>query len=333
MIAPGPKLIIQIPCWNEEGALPTTLAALPRSVDGIGRVEILIVDDGSTDRTIQTARRLGVDHVLDLKHHQGLAKAFTAGLSKATKLGADYVVNLDADNQYCAEDIPKLLGPLLEGKADIVVGERPIREIEHFSFVKKKLQNLGSWTVRRLSGVDVKDTPSGFRAYNRRAMLRLFIFNDYTYTQESLISATDSGLQVVGVPIRVNPGVMRPSRLMKNIWFYVVSSAGIILRFYLVYNPQGVFLGAAALTGLLGAGLWMRFLYFYFTAGGGGHVQSLLLGGVLLTASMLGFILAVLADIMRTQRRLLQEVLSLMRESSYGPNRENEAGHNRNPER
>jgi glycosyltransferase involved in cell wall biosynthesis len=313
----GPTLIIQIPCWNEEEALPTTLAALPRTVAGIGKVEILVISDGSTDRTVEVARNLKVEHILDFKHHQGLAKTFTAGLSEASRLGADYVVNLDADNQYCADDIPKLLAPLLEGQADVVVGERPIRDIEHFSAVKKKLQRFGSWTVRRLSGVDVKDTPSGFRAYNRRAMLRLFIFNEHTYTQESLISATDSGLHVVGVPIRVNPGVMRPSRLMKSIGHYVLSSAGVILRFYLVYKPRGVFLGFALLSGLAGAGLWVRFLYFYFTGNGGGHVQSLVLAAVLLTAGMLSFILAVVADIMRTQRRLLQEILSLMRDNAY----------------
>jgi glycosyltransferase involved in cell wall biosynthesis len=319
MSHPGPKLIIQIPCWNEEEALPTTLAALPRTIPGIGSVEILVISDGSADRTVEVARNLKVEHVLDFKHHQGLAKTFTAGLSEASRLGADYVVNLDADNQYCADDIPKLLAPLLAGECDVVVGERPIQNIEHFSPIKKKLQHLGSWTVRRLSGVDVKDTPSGFRAYNRRAMLRLFIFNEHTYTQESLISATDSGLHVIGVPIRVNPGVMRPSRLMKNIWSYIASSAGVILRFYMVYKPQGVFLGFALLSGMLGAGLWVRFLYFYFTGAGGGHVQSLILAAVLLTAGMLSFILAVVADIMRTQRRLLQEILSLMRDNAYRP--------------
>ncbi len=317
----GPKLIIQIPCWNEEQALPTTLAALPRTIPGIGVVEVLVISDGSTDRTVEVARNLKVEHVLDFKHHQGLAKTFTAGLNEASRLGADYVVNLDADNQYCADDIPKLLAPLLEGKADIVVGERPIESIQHFSLIKKKLQHLGSWTVRRLSGVNVKDTPSGFRAFNRRALLRLFIFNEYTFTQESLISAVDSGLHVVGVPIRVNPGMMRPSRLMKNIWYYVASNAGIILRFYLVYKPGGVFLGLTLLSGLVGGALWVRFLYFYFTGSGSGHVQSLVLAAVLLTAAMLSFILAVLADIMRTQRRLLQEVLSLLRDSN---NRQNQ---------
>ncbi len=318
----GAKLIVQIPCWNEEKFLPTTLAALPRSFDGIGEVEVLVIDDGSTDQTVQTARNLKVDHVLDFPTHRGLAKAFAAGLSEAARLGADYVVNLDADNQYCADDIPKLLAPLLQEKADIVVGERPIEDIAHFSPLKKKLQKLGSWTVRRLSRAEVQDTPSGFRAYNRRALMRLFILNEYTYTQESLIAAVDSGLHVVGVPIRVNAGVMRPSRLMKNIWHYVSSSAAIIVRFYLLYNPRGVLLGASALTGLFGVTLWVRFLYFYFTGGGQGHVQSLILSVVLLTASMFSFILAVFADIMRTQRLLLQEVLSLLRETAYGRQRD-----------
>ena len=312
------KLIIQIPCLNEEESLPATLEALPRTVEGIGRVEVLVINDGSTDRTVEVARRRGVEHVLDFKTNQGLAKAFTAGLLEAARLGADYVVNLDADNQYNAEDIPKLLEPLRAGRADITVGERPIDQIEHFSAWKKVLQRLGSWVVRRLSKTEVRDSPSGFRAFNRRAMLRLFIFNDHTYTHESLIAAADADLKVVGVPIRVNPGEMRPSRLMKSSGQYVLVSGGTILRYYLLYNPRTIFIRLGTVAGLLGVYLMVRFLYFYFTVGGQGHVQSLVVSSVLLTAGMLLFILAVFSDIMRINRKMMQNMFSEWREETYG---------------
>ena len=310
----SPKLIIQIPCLNEEESLPTTLEALPRTVEGIGRVEVLVINDGSTDRTVEVARRCGVEHVLDFKTNQGLAKAFAAGLLEAARLGADYVVNLDADNQYNAQDIPKLLEPLRAGRADIVVGERPIDQIEHFSPLKKVLQRFGSWVVRRLSITEVRDSPSGFRAFNRRAMLRLFIFNEHTYTHESLIAAGDADLKVVGVSIRVNPGEMRPSRLMKSSGQYVLVSGGTILRYYLLYNPRTIFIRLGVLSGLLGGFLMARFLYFYVTEGGQGHVQSLVVSSVLLTAGMLLFILAVFSDIMRINRKMMQKMLSEWRE-------------------
>ena len=319
------KLIIQIPCLNEEETLPTTLAALPRSFEGIDTVEVLLINDGSTDRTVEVARNLKVEHILNFKTNQGLAKVFTAGLREAARLGADYVVNLDADNQYDARDIPQLLAPLREGKADIVVGERPIEDIPHFSFIKKKLQQLGSWVVRSLSQSNVRDSPSGFRAFNRRAMLRLFIFNEYTYTHESLIAAGDSDLKVVGAPIRVNPGVMRPSRLMKSAWRYVAISGGTILRFYLLYNPRPIFNTIGVIGGSLGGFLMLRFVYFYLTEGGRGHVQSLIISAVLLTAAMLSFILAVFSDIMRVNRKLLQETLSELREHLYAGSQSGES--------
>ena len=305
----GVKLIVQIPCLNEEGTLPATLAAIPRSFEGVDSVEIMVINDGSTDRTVEIARNLRVEHILSFKTNQGLAKAFTAGLREAARLNADYVINLDADNQYDARDIPKLIAPLRAGRADIVVGERPIEEIEHFSYAKKKLQQVGSWVVRRLAHCDVRDSPSGFRAFNRKAMLGLFIFNEYTYTHESLIAAKDSDLKVVGVPIHVNPGVSRPSRLMKNAASYVLLSGGTILRFYLLYNPRTIFNGFGLLTGALGGFLMLRFLYYFVTDGGVGHVQSVIVGGVLLIAGMLSFILAIFSDIMRINRKLLQETL------------------------
>lgn len=313
-----PKLIIVIPCLNEQETLPVTLAALPREVAGVGKPEVLVVNDGSTDSTVETARRLGVDHILDLKRRQGLARAFQAGLLEAARLGADYAVVLDADNQYNAADIPLLLEPLERGEADIVVGERPIASIDTFSPVKKALQRLGSWVVRRLSGAPVRDTPSGYRSYNRRAMLRLVIFDDYTYTQESLIAARDAGLRVTGVPIRVNAEVLRDSRLIKSVTGYVLRSALTILRSYLLYNSAGLLalagagLGAA---GLLGVG---RFLYYFLTGDGDGHVQSLVLSAVLLTAAMLLAVLAVLSEVLRANRRLLQLTLTELREQRYG---------------
>ncbi len=313
------RLIIMIPCLNEELALPTTLAALPREVPGVDSVEILVINDGSTDRTVEVARECGVHHILDFRTREGLARAFTAGLNHAARLGADYVVNLDADNQYDARDIPKLLKPLQDGLADMVVGERPIGEIAHFSPIKKTLQGMGSWVVRRLSGTTVRDSPSGYRAFNRRAMSRLFIFGDYTYTHESLVAAAESGIRVVGMPIRVNPGVMRPSRLMKSTFRYVITSSLTILRFYLLYNPQNLFLGVAVAAALPGLGLFARFFYYYVTAGGQGHIQSLIVGAVLLMASMFSFILAVFADIMRINRKLTQMVLSVMREDLVQP--------------
>jgi glycosyltransferase involved in cell wall biosynthesis len=314
MIPAPKKLIIMIPCLNEEEALPTTLAALPREAPGVDRIEILIINDGSSDRTVEVARALGVHHILDFRTREGLARTFSAGLAHAARLGADYVVNLDADNQYDARDIPKLLQPLQEGLADMVVGERPIGQIEHFSPVKKALQKLGSAIVRHLSRTTVRDSPSGYRAFNRRAMARLFIFSDYTYTHESLVAAAESGIRVVGVPIRVNPGVMRPSRLMRSTLRYVLTSSLTILRFYVLYNPQNVFLSVAFAAALPGLILFIRFFYLYLTAGGQGHVQSLIVGAVLLMAAMFSFILAVFADIMRINRKLMQRVLSTIQE-------------------
>lgn len=311
------RLIIQIPCLNEEKSLPITFAALPREFDGIGSVEVLVINDGSTDRTVEVARNLGVQHILDFKTNQGLAKAFVAGLNEAARLGADYVVNLDADNQYIAADIPKLLAPLLADQADIVVGERPISAIQTFSYTKKKLQNFGSWVVRRLSKTNVRDSPSGFRAFNRKAMLRLFIFSEYTYTHESLIAARDSDLRVVGVPIGVNREVLRPSRLMRSTKSYILTSGGTILRFYLLYHPRPLFNSAGLFLGLLGLFGLARFLIYYAIGLGDGHVQSLIVASVLLTGAMLSLMLAIFSDIVRINRKLLQAVLSELREQRY----------------
>ena len=309
-----PKLIIQIPCFNEQDTLPVTLAALPRSIPGVDRVDVLIINDGSTDDTAAVAREHGVEHILDIKVNRGLAHGFMAGLRQALLLGADYVVNLDADNQYNADDIPKLLEPLMQGRADMAVGERPIRDMEHFSATKKSLQTLGSWIVRKLSGTSVKDTPSGFRAMNRNALLNLFIFNEYTYTHESLIAAREAGLRVIGVPIRVNTGQLRPSRLMRSTFEYVVRSAGTVLRFYFLYNSGRFFLSIAVVFLVPGILLIGRFFYFFFTGQGDGWVQSLVIASVLIGVGVLCLIMAVVGDMLKVNRKLMQKTLSELRE-------------------
>lgn len=308
------KLLILIPCFNEEHALPITLSALPKQIEGIATIEVLVVDDGSTDKTAEVATSLGVHHIVQQAQNRGLAYAFNTGLKVARDLEADYMVNIDADNQYCAGDIPKLLAPLMSGHADIVVGERPIANIDHFSPLKKALQYAGSWVVRRLSGTSVSDAPSGFRAFNRRAMLRLHIFNRYSHTLETLIAARNVDLRVVGVPIRVNDAVLRESRLMKNMYSYIKRSMATIFRFYLLYNPYAIFLRLSALFALAGSVLFGRFLYFYLTGSGAGWTQSLIVGAVFLIAAMLGLAVAVLCDIMSVNRELVANVLTELRE-------------------
>lgn len=288
------------------------LKSIPSRVEGIDCIEIMVVNDGSTDRTVDVARSLGVHHIVDLDYHQGLARAFEAGLRSAGRLGADFVVNLDADNQYCAEDIPILLSPLMQGTADMVVGERPIQAIEHFGATKRLLQNLGSYVVRSLSGTDVKDTQSGFRAYNRKAVTRLRIFDSYTYTHESLLAAHDLGLRVAGVPIRVNPGVLRHSRLMKSTVHYVTRTALTIFRYYAVYNPYRLFLGLAFFTGLVALALVGRFLWNYFLETGRALIQSLVIAGMLAGFATMSLCLAVLGDLIRLNRKLLQGILEEM---------------------
>ncbi len=283
MVDSGPeprvKLIIQIPCLNEEAALPVTLAELPREVDGFDEVEWLIIDDGSTDRTVEVARAHGVDHVVRLTQNKGLAVAFQAGLDAALKLGADVIVNTDADNQYRADDIPKLVEPILEHRADMVVGDRQVADHPEFSPSKKLLQRWGSWVVRQASETDVPDTTSGFRAYSREAALRMNVVSRFTYTLETIIQAGKSDIAVTSVPIRVN-GKLRESRLFQSIPDYVKRSVGTIFRIYTMYEPLRVFAMLAAVIGLAGTLLCLRFAYFYFSEDAPtGHVQSLFVGG------------------------------------------------------
>jgi glycosyltransferase involved in cell wall biosynthesis len=309
------KLIIQIPCHNEESTLPVTIAAISRIIEGVTNVEIMIINDGSTDNTLTVARSMNVDHILDIKQNKGLANAFLSGIFEAARLGADYVVNLDADNQYCADDIPLLLEPLLLDQADMVVGERNINNIETFSWLKKKLQIYGSGVIRLLSNTNIRDTPSGFRALNRKAMLKLHIFNEYTYTHESLIAAVESGLAVKGVSIRTNPEVLRKSRLVKNNVTYILKSGFTVVRFYFIYNPYPLFISLSSLTGLMGLFLLFRFLYFYFIGLGDGWIQSLIISGILIFISVFTLIAAIICDIARVNRKLLQKILYELRVS------------------
>ena len=272
------KLIIQIPCFNEEAALPATLADLPREVEGIEAVEWLVIDDGSTDRTVEVARENGVDHIVRLTNNKGLAAAFQAGLDASLKLGADVIVNTDADNQYFGGDITKLVAPILAGEADMVIGDRETDQIEHFSPLKKRLQRLGSAVVRRASGTDVPDTTSGFRSYNREAALQIQVVSKFTYTLESIIQAGKMVVAVDHVPVRTNEQT-RESRLFPSMWAYVRRNTVSIFRIYTLYEPLRVFMFAAVITGLVGAVIWARFLYFFFFADQpGSHIQSLILG-------------------------------------------------------
>ena len=301
------KLIIQIPCFNEAATLAVALGVLPREVSGFDEVEWLIVDDGSADDTVRVARENGVDHVVRHTRNQGLARAFMSGLDACLCLGADVIVNTDADNQYHAEDIPALVMPILERRADIVIGARPIESIEHFSPEKKLLQKLGSWVVRMASNTDIPDAPSGFRAMSRAAAQRLMVFNDYTYTLETIIQAGQKNMAITSVPIRVNAD-LRPSRLVKSIPSYIKRSIFTIVRIFAVYRPFRFFgtLGAA----LFGAGLLIgiRFLYFYVTGRGGGHIQSLILCGALLGMGFQTLLVAFLADLLAANRKLLEDV-------------------------
>jgi glycosyltransferase involved in cell wall biosynthesis len=306
------KLIIQIPCWNEEDQLPATLADLPREVPGIEAVEWLVIDDGSSDRTVDVARECGVDHIVRLTNNKGLAAAFQAGLDAALKLGADIVVNTDADNQYDAASIPKLIAPILAGDADMVVGARPIDEIEHFSPVKKRLQRLGSAVVRRASETGIEDTTSGFRAYNREAALQVQVVSKFTYTLETIIQAGKMTVAIDHVAIKTNPKT-RESRLFPSMWEYVRRNTVSIFRIYALYEPLRVFISAAIVVGLLGAILWGRFLIDYIAHGHSGHVQSLIVGAVLFIAAIQLAALGVVGDILAGNRVLNQRILERVR--------------------
>lgn len=306
------KLIIQIPCFNEEQTLPVTLADLPREVPGFDTVEWLVIDDGSSDRTIDVAREHGVDHIVKLTNNKGLAAGFQAGLDAALKLGADVIVNTDADNQYDGRDIPKLVAPILAGEADMVVGDRQVEQIEHFSPLKKALQKLGSWVVRQASSTTVPDTTSGFRAYNREAALQMQVVSRFTYTLETIIQAGKLLVAVDHVPVRTNPKT-RESRLFPSMGAYVRRNAISIFRIYAQYEPLRVFWGGAVVMGLAALAVWARFIVAFVGGQGAGHVQSLILGAVLFIGAMLLGALGVIGDLLAAQRTLSQRTFERVR--------------------
>ncbi len=306
------KLIIQIPCLNEEATLPATLADLPRAVEGFEAVEWLVIDDGSTDRTIEVARANGVDHIVRLTNNKGLAAGFQAGLDAALKLGADVIVNTDADNQYYGGDIPKLVKPIVEGSADMVVGDRETDTIEHFSPLKKRLQKLGSWVVRQASDTDVPDTTSGFRAYNREAAIQMAVVSKYTYTLETIIQAGKLLVATDHVPIRTNEQT-RESRLFPSMSSYVRRNATAIARIYAQYEPLRVFMTLAAILGVLAMVPFARFTIAYFSGDGAGHVQSLIFGAVLFNAAVVLAALGIIGDLMYAQRIMSQRIFERVR--------------------
>ncbi len=300
------KLIIQIPCYNEEETLAIALADLPRQVPGIEQVEWLVINDGSSDRTVEVAKAHGVDHIVSFNYNRGLARAYMAGLEAAVRAGADIIVNTDADNQYCAADIPRLVEPILRGQADLVIGARPIDDIEHFSPIKKVLQHLGSYAVRVASGTDIPDAPSGFRAISREAALQLNVFNEYTYTLETIIQAGQRGMKVAWVPIRTN-GYLRPSRLVKSISIYVRRSLFTILRIFMTYRPMRFFLLAGSLPIGLGGLLGIRWLYFFVSGAERTRLPSLILAAILILIGVQLWVFALAADLLSVNRKILEE--------------------------
>ena len=301
------KVIIQIPCFNEEETLGITVDALPRSLPGVDEVEYLVIDDGSSDRTVEVARAHGVHHVVSFDYNQGLAAAFLRGLGGCIEQGADIIGNTDADNQYCADDIEKLIAPILAGRAEIVIGARPIQDHPHFSWLKKCLQRLGSYMVRVESNTDIPDAPSGFRAITRDAARQLNVFNKYTYTLETIIQAGHKGIPITSVPIRVNSD-LRPSRLVKSIPSYIYRSVVVIIRIFVVYRPFRFFSLLACIPFFAGAFLGLRFMYYYATGQGGGMVQSLILASMLMSMGFITFVVALLADLIAVNRQLSEKL-------------------------
>ncbi len=310
------KLIIQIPCFNEAETLKITLDDLPKAIDGVDQIEYLIIDDGSSDDTVRVAREWGVHHIVSFSRNKGLAKGFMAGLDGCLRAGADIIVNTDADNQYCGEDIATLIEPILKHEADIVIGARPIDENEEFSWLKKKLQHIGSMAVRLASNTDIPDAPSGFRAFSREGAMRINVVNDYTYTLETIVQAGREKIPMVSVPIRTNPA-LRESRLMKSMFRYVRTSMLTILRAYLVYKPLKAFAFVSIFPTIPGIILWIRFLNYFFTTGGAGHVQSLILACTLLIIGFVTLMIGVLGDAVSANRKILQDTQYHIRRMDY----------------
>lgn len=310
------KLIIQIPCYNEAETLEIALNDLPKQIDGIDEIEYLIIDDGCTDSTVEVARNWGVHHVVSFARNKGLAKGFMAGLDACLKNGADIIVNTDADNQYCAEDISKLIQPIMDKKADIVIGERPIDETAHFSWMKKKLQHFGSWVVRKASKTDIPDAPSGFRAFSREAAMRVNVINDYTYTLETIVQAGRNKIPITSVPVRTNPE-LRKSRLFHSMFGYVKKSILTIIRALMMYKPLYCFTLVAAIPTVIGLGIGIRFLTYYCAGRGNGHTQSLMLACTLLIIGFVTFVIGMLADVISANRKILEDVQYHVKKQEY----------------
>jgi glycosyltransferase involved in cell wall biosynthesis len=306
------KLIIQIPCYNEAETLPGTIADLPRQLDGIDRIEWLVVDDGSQDRTAEVAALLGVHHVVRLPRNRGLANAFVTGVEASLARGADIIVNTDADNQYPGEDIQRLIDPILAGRADMVVGDRNVGQVETFTPTKRRLQRLGSWVISQAAGMSVPDAASGFRAFTRETALHMLVLSRYSYTLETLIQAGARRVAIEFVPIRTNPPT-RPSRLMHDLPHYLSNSAATILRSYTMYRPLRVFVGVGLMVFLVGVAIGVRFVYFYLIGQGGGHIQSLILAAILCIIGFQTFLIGLVADLVGFNRKIMEEVLYRMR--------------------
>jgi len=301
------KLIIQIPCYNEEETLTIALNHLPKKIEGIDEIEYLIINDGSRDNTVEVAKEWGINHVVNLKQNMGLAKGFMAGINECLCQGADIIVNTDADDQYRGEDVEAIVRPIIEGKADIVIGARPIDETEHFSPLKKMLQHFGSWVVRKASGTDIPDAPSGFRAYSREAALRLNVINNYTYTLEQIVQAGRNKIAITWVPIRTNDE-LRPSRLFNSMFGYIKKSILTIVRAYIMYKPLAFFTGVGLIPLIAGIGIGVRFLIFYFSGEPGGHIQSLILGSLLITLGAIIWVVGLLADTTAANRKIMEDI-------------------------
>ncbi len=310
------KLIIQIPCYNEAETLEIALNALPKQIDGIDEIEYLIINDGSKDNTVEVAKNWGVHHIVNFKQNRGLAKGFMAGLDACLRNGADIIVNTDADNQYCGDDIETIVRPILEGKADIVIGERPIDQTEHFSWLKKKLQHFGSWVVRKASNTDIPDAPSGFRAYSREAAMQMNVVNEYTYTLEQIVQAGRTKIAITSVPIRTNEE-LRPSRLFSSMFGYVKKSMLTIIRAYLMYKPMRFFTTLGCFPFIIGVGLGIRYIVLLCMGSGQGNIQSLILCSMLILIGVMTWVVGLLADVMAANRKILQEIQQKVRDIEY----------------
>ena len=310
------KLIIQIPCYNEAETLEITLNDLPKHIDGIDEIEYLIINDGSKDNTVEVAKNWGVNYVVSFKKNKGLAKGFMAGIDACLMNGADIIVNTDADNQYCGDDIETIVRPILDGKADIVIGERPIDQTEHFSWLKKKLQHFGSWVVRKASGTKIPDAPSGFRAYSREAALQLNLVNEYTYTLEQIVQAGRTGIPIMSVPIKTN-GELRPSRLFHSMFGYIKKSMVTIVRAYLMYKPMRFFTFLGILPFTIGFAIGLRYIVRLFMGIASGNVQSLILCSLLIMIAVMIWVLGMMADVISANRKISQEVQRRARDIDY----------------